>query len=169
MTNRILLILAMLAMLAIGTVSLVQHLSGQSISVGAPGPSTIGLNQLPSCQKLGPGSYLYGSTVPQSGPPQVFCIAVAGAAQFQGSPPSLVLPSLTPISMTYGEIPGGTIDGNNTTFTLATAPNPAASLQIFRNGISQTPSTDYTLSGSTITFAVAPAAGDILAAMYRTQ
>src|SRR5262245_26122168 len=33
-----------------------------------------------------------------------------------------------------GESPAGVIDGVNSVFTLANAPNPAASLQLFRNG-----------------------------------
>ncbi len=68
-----------------------------------------------------------------------------------------------------GEVPGGTIDGNNTTFTLANVPNPAASLALFRNGMAQQASVDYTLTGSTIQFQTGgvPQPGDILLAWYR--
>jgi hypothetical protein len=68
-----------------------------------------------------------------------------------------------------GEVPGGTIDGNNTTFTLANLPSPAASLALFRNGMAQQPSVDYTLTGSTIQFqaGAVPQPGDVLLAWYR--
>ncbi len=67
------------------------------------------------------------------------------------------------------EVPGGTVDGSNTTFTLANAPSPAASLELFRNGLEQNPSADYTLTGSTVQFlsGAIPQPGDTLLAWYR--
>jgi hypothetical protein len=66
------------------------------------------------------------------------------------------------------EIPTGTINGVNTTFTLAATPNPTGSLELFLNGVLQRAGgNDYTLSVSTITMAVAPATGDTLIAWYR--
>ena len=55
------------------------------------------------------------------------------------------------------EIPVGIIDGVNTIFSLAATPNPGTE-QVFLNGIMQESgeSGDYTISGSTITFNVAP-------------
>jgi hypothetical protein len=68
-----------------------------------------------------------------------------------------------------GETPGGTVDGANLSFTLAAAPDPAASLRLYRNGMLQKLSLDFTLSGSAITFlgAAAPQGGDVLVASYR--
>ena len=68
------------------------------------------------------------------------------------------------------ETPAGTVDGSNVTFTLASAPNPAISLILFRNGVAQMAGQDYTLSGSTIGFmtAATPQPGDTLLAWYRT-
>ena len=68
-----------------------------------------------------------------------------------------------------GEVPGGTIDGINATFTLANSPSPAVSLVLFRNGVVQQPGADYTLTGSTIQFlaGAVPQPGDTLAAWYR--
>lgn len=68
-----------------------------------------------------------------------------------------------------GETPGGTMDGNNASFTLANAPSPAQSLVLFRNGIAQNPAADYTLSGSTVQFltGAVPQPGDSLSAWYR--
>ena len=67
------------------------------------------------------------------------------------------------------EVPGGTIDGTNATFTLANTPSPAASLALFRNGMAQKPSVDYTLTGSTVQFLTGgvPQPGDTLLAWYR--
>ncbi len=66
-------------------------------------------------------------------------------------------------------VPTGSINGTNTSFTLPNSPNPAASLQLFLNGVLQQQGTgkDYTLSGATITMVVAPATGDVLLAWYR--
>jgi hypothetical protein len=66
-------------------------------------------------------------------------------------------------------VPGGTIDGNNTAFTLANSPSPAASLALFRNGMAQKPAVDYTLTGSTVQFltGAVPQPGDMLLAWYR--
>ncbi len=67
------------------------------------------------------------------------------------------------------ETPSGTIDGFNTIFSLASTPNPAASLQLFRNGALQRLGIDFTLSANTITFAggMTPRIGDSLLAFYR--
>ena len=68
------------------------------------------------------------------------------------------------------EIPSGTINGSNTVFGLADVPSPAASLEVFRNGLAMLRSLDFTLSGSTITFLAGsvPQPGDFLAVFYRT-
>jgi hypothetical protein len=69
-----------------------------------------------------------------------------------------------------GELPSGTINGTNLTFTLAATPSPAASLMLYKNGALLTQGADYVLSGATVTFVnttVAPQAGDSLTASYR--
>jgi hypothetical protein len=67
------------------------------------------------------------------------------------------------------ETPGGSVDGSNQVFTLAFAPSPAGSLLLMRNGLTLYSGGDYTLSGSTITFApsAVPQSGDSLLAWYR--
>lgn len=67
------------------------------------------------------------------------------------------------------ETPAGTINGSNAAFTLAQAPSPALSLSLFRNGALLKPSTEYTLSGTAVTFVspVIPQTGDRLIAYYR--
>lgn len=63
--------------------------------------------------------------------------------------------------------PPETVDGINTVFTLPQSPSPAASLELFDNGILQYPVLAYALSGNTVTFVVAPLAGHVLIAWYR--
>jgi uncharacterized protein YoxC len=68
------------------------------------------------------------------------------------------------------ETPGGTANGTNLTFTLAVAPSPTISLEMFKNGVLLTQGADYTLTGTTITFvntSVTPQPGDFLTASYR--
>lgn len=67
------------------------------------------------------------------------------------------------------EVPSGTINSSNVTFTLAHSPVPAAGLLLYLNGLLQHQGSgkDYTLSANTITFTVAPTTGDILLAWYR--
>src|SRR5690242_214966 len=69
----------------------------------------------------------------------------------------------TATSFNDGELPSGTINGTNLTFTLASAPSPASGLMLFKNGLLLTQGVDYALSGVTVTFAnttVAPQTGD---------
>lgn len=92
------------------------------------------------------------------------CVRVDGSSGPCGSGSGGVLPSYSD-----GEIPSGSINGSNTSFTLANAPSPAASLSLYLNGLLMTQGTDYTLSGNTIAFLTAstPQSGDLLIASYR--
>ena len=67
------------------------------------------------------------------------------------------------------ETPAGTINSSNVTFTLATAPSPTTSLRLFVDGVRQRLTTDYSLSGLTITFVAGatPQTGSNLIADYR--
>ena len=52
------------------------------------------------------------------------------------------------------EVPTGTIDGTNATFTVSHTPNPVASFALLKNGNEQDPGGgDYTLTGATIVYA----------------
>ena len=64
-----------------------------------------------------------------------------------------------------GEIPSGTLDFSNKTFTLATVP-ANGNLELKLNGIDCLQGVDFTLSGLTITFIDAPHPNDILFANY---
>lgn len=67
------------------------------------------------------------------------------------------------------EVPSGTVNGSNDTFTLSNSPL-SNTLNLFLNGLRQKSgaSNDYTLSGSTITFTAGmiPQTGDSLIAQY---
>lgn len=49
------------------------------------------------------------------------------------------------------EIPTGSINGSNATFTLASSPNPDTSLEVWVNGQKLELTTDYSLSNDTLT------------------
>lgn len=68
-----------------------------------------------------------------------------------------------------GETPTGAINGANTTFGLAFTPSPTTSLQLYLNGLRMDQGVDYTITGSTVTFASVsvPQTGDVLLASYR--
>ncbi len=76
---------------------------------------------------------------------------------------------LTESDFIDNETPAGDLDGVDTTYTLANAPSPAASLKLYLNlgRLREGAANDYTLSGSTITFNFAPVADDVLLADYR--
>ena len=61
----------------------------------------------------------------------------------------------------------GEIDGVNKTFILSVAPDPAISLFVVLNGAPQTINTDYTFSGLTVSFIVAPPEGSVIRALFR--
>jgi hypothetical protein len=70
-----------------------------------------------------------------------------------------------PLNLSSPVAPTGTINGVNVTFTLPTTPNTIC--MIFRNGLlQQGGGVDYTLAVATITFVLAPLAGDTLLAVY---
>jgi hypothetical protein len=78
-------------------------------------------------------------------------------------------PCALAVNFVDAETPAGPVDGANVTFTLAFAPSPATSLHLFRNGLLQKATFDYTISNLTVTFlsGAAPQPGDTLIAEYR--
>ena len=50
-------------------------------------------------------------------------------------------------------------DGSDTTLTLSRTPGSVNNVEVFMDGICQTPGTEYTLSGNTLTFTTAPETG----------
>lgn len=63
-----------------------------------------------------------------------------------------------------GEIPTGAVDGANAAFVLVN--KPVGGIALFQNGSRKTVTTDYTVSGKTITMTVAPTIGDVLLIDY---
>lgn len=65
------------------------------------------------------------------------------------------------------EVPSGTINGSNVTFTLANTP-ASGSEEVYLNGLLQNVGggNDYTISGGTITFNTAPETGSTLLVTY---
>jgi hypothetical protein len=63
--------------------------------------------------------------------------------------------------------PTGTLNGTNKVFTLPQAPNPAASLRLYRGWQVLKPGVDFTLSGATITYTIAPPPTSTHLAFYR--
>jgi len=70
----------------------------------------------------------------------------------------------------WGEVPSGTINGTNAVFTLAHTP-ASATLRVYRNGVRLKLSTDYSVSGTTITFlsGAIPQSGDLLVVDYNDE
>jgi hypothetical protein len=79
------------------------------------------------------------------------------------APAQNVLTAWNADSSTAGTITGA-INGTNVTFELSASPVPVQSLVFAVNGVLQS---GYTVSGSTLTLAVAPHAGNVLSAVYQ--
>jgi hypothetical protein len=91
------------------------------------------------------------------------CVRVDGSSGPCGSGGGLVP------SYSDAETPSGAVNGANTTFTLMFAPSPAASLELYLNGLLMSAGVDYQLAGNGIMFFVGstPQPGDLLVASYR--
>lgn len=79
---------------------------------------------------------------------------------------SNTLSNLPVATQMQNELPSGTVNGSNVTFTLANTPVTTASVSLFLNGILLIPTTDYSISTATITMTTAPALGQTLRAVY---
>jgi hypothetical protein len=75
---------------------------------------------------------------------------------------------LTDSNFVDAEVPSGTINGSNTSFTLANTPT-SGTVKLYLNGqrLRSGSGNDYTISGTTITMGIAPVSGDYLEAEYR--
>lgn len=77
--------------------------------------------------------------------------------------------SVPGVGFVDGETPAGAANGVNVVFNLAQTPSPAASLQVYRNGVRLSSGADYTTSGNGILFLTGaiPQTGDTLQCSYR--
>ena len=80
------------------------------------------------------------------------------------------LDAVTNGSSVFREIPTGTVNGNNTSFSLTNTPNLGTE-QVFLNGslLNAGANSDYVLEGSTLTFTLAPQVGDVILVNYITD
>ena len=94
------------------------------------------------------------------------CVHVDGSSGPCGTAGGTVGPSFTD-----GEALGGVVDGANSAFTTSAPPTPASSLALYRNGIMQKASLDYSLTGNKVQFLAPskPQPGDTLVAYYRVS
>lgn len=67
------------------------------------------------------------------------------------------------------EIPTGAVNGSNKVFTLSESPNPVGSCEYLINGQEVTLTTDYTISGSTLTTVYAYPTGTTHSISYRIE
>ena len=76
----------------------------------------------------------------------------------------------THLAFVKNEVVGGTMNGVNTSFTLS-ASAVTGTVELYKNGVRLNPGAgnDYTVSGSAITMAAAPAASTVLLADYATN
>lgn len=88
----------------------------------------------------------------------------AGAHEELTASQVLTLLGLTP----RAETPSGTVNGSNTTFTLANTPVASLAVIVLLDGIPQYNGSDYNVSGTTITFTAAPATGSTIFAYYNS-
>jgi hypothetical protein len=65
------------------------------------------------------------------------------------------------------EVPTGDIDDLNTDFVISDTPI-SGSVKVYLNGVRMAETEDYTISGTTITFLIAPATDDTILIDYRT-
>lgn len=107
----------------------------------------------------------YNQIVGSATPGQVLTTVTPGVTGWV-TPGAVTIPSFAD-----AEIPGGTVNGTNLTFTLAHGDTATGnSLVLTRNGVvQQGEGNDYTLAGATISFATSstPQTGDVLQAWYR--
>ena len=75
--------------------------------------------------------------------------------------------TLSPSNFVTEETPSGSINGSNTTFTLANTPT-SGTVRLYLNGVRQKSGAgnDYTITTNTITMTTAPISGDVLIADY---
>lgn len=117
-----------------------------------------------------PGSLVYVTEGATQGDKRYSCTSDDGGTLGTTAVNYVVDPSgsLSSANFVDKEIPSGSINGSNTSFTLANSPI-SGSEHIYLNGVllESGAGNDYTISGSTITMLDAPLTGEKLRATYR--
>jgi len=110
---------------------------------------------------------------PEAGAVPAPAVGDAALGKFLSANGTWEIPSGAGGAIPQREAPAGILNGVNTIFTLSFVPNPVDSLLLLLNGVAQNPGSgspisgaDYSISGVTITFTVAPVASDWMMAFY---
>jgi hypothetical protein len=83
-------------------------------------------------------------------------------ANYGGGSVTVVVPAVAGTLALRPTTTTATGDGSTVAFTLTNINNNVDSIMVFLNGVLQRPTTDYTVSGTTLTFGTAPAAADAI-------
>jgi len=83
-------------------------------------------------------------------------------ANYGGGSVTVVVPAVAGTLALRPTTTNATGDGSTQAFTLTNINNDVDSVMVFLNGVLQRPTTDYTVSGTTLTFGTAPAAADAI-------
>ena len=83
-------------------------------------------------------------------------------ANYGGGSVTVVVPAVAGTLALRPTTTTATGDGSTQAFTLTNINNSVDSVMVFLNGVLQRPTTDYTVSGTTLTFGTAPAAADAI-------
>ena len=83
-------------------------------------------------------------------------------ANYGGGSVTVVVPAVAGTLALKPTTTNATGDGSTVNFTLTNINNDVDSVMVFLNGVLQRPTTDYTVSGTTLTFGTAPVAADAL-------
>jgi len=83
-------------------------------------------------------------------------------ANYGGGSVTVVVPAVAGTLALKPTTTNATGDGSTQAFTLTNINNSVDSIMVFLNGVLQRPTTDYTVSGTTLTFGTAPANADAI-------
>jgi len=83
-------------------------------------------------------------------------------ANYGGGSVTVVVPAVAGTLALKPTTTNATGDGSTVAFTLTNINNDVDSIMVFLNGVLQRPTTDYTVSGTTLTFGTAPADADAI-------
>ena len=83
-------------------------------------------------------------------------------ANYGGGNVTVVVPAVAGTLALKPTTTNATGDGSTVAFTLTNINNDVDSVMVFLNGVLQRPTTDYSISGTTLTFGTAPVAADAI-------
>ena len=111
------------------------------------------------------GSFVYVDQGTLYGDKRFFCTSNSGGTLGSTAVTYVqdVSGTLSPSNFVFEEIPSGSINGSNVTFTISATPT-TGTLRLYLNGqrLRSGAGNDYTLSTNTITMTTAPISGDVL-------